>query len=828
MVERLAVGLDLARRELRVGVRRLLGRPGFTLVAAITLGLGIGATTAMFSVVRGVLLEPLPYQEPDRLVGLWHTGAGLGREEMHVSTGLYFTYLEENRVFEQVGLWDEAEVTVTGLESPERVDALVVSQSVLPLLGARPVAGHLFTASDDASDAPLTVVLSHGYWQRHFGGEASAVGQTLTVNGGEMEIVGVLPRSFNFPTMQADLYFPFRLDRSEAMVGRFNYQALARLRPGVTLEGAQADLERMLPMSVDKFPTEAWNRDRLRELALAPVVRPLKQDVVGDISTALWLVFGAVGLVLLIACANVANLLLIRAAGRRREVAVRTALGAGRAAVIREFLIEALVLGAIGGGVGVGLAFAALGLLSTMAPDALPLMERVGLDAGALGFAVAVSVLAVLAAVLLPVIQHSRPGDAGALRERVQYSAAGSGRSRDALAVAQVTLAFFLLIASGLMIRSFRALRAVDPGVENPGEVIVFGLFIPGSEVPDDRRAARTQQEILTQIEALPEVVSASIGSSVPMYGSRNNNSVYVEDFPVPEGVGAPSRRLVFVAPGYFETLGIPMLAGRAFDWRDVHQLRTAAVVTENFAREYWGAPGEAVGKRVREGAEGPWKEVIGVVGNVHDDGLSREATPVLYWPILVADFWGMEFFGYFGRSTTYAIRTAGPPTAALPAIRRAVWSVNPRLPLADVRTLQDVVDGSMARTSFTVVLLALAAAIALFLEVVGLYGVVAFSVSTRTREIGIRMAVGAATRDVTAMILGRGFALAGVGVAGGVLGALVVSRLMRTLLFGVAPVDPVTYVATAAILVVVTALASYVPARRAAAVEPMRVLKDY
>lgn len=822
---RVAETADRVWHDAALAVRRLRRQPGFTALASITLAIGIGATTAMFSVVHGVLLEPLPFAEPDRLVALWHTGSGPGRDVMHQSTGTYLTYREENRVFEEVGLWDNVQVTVTGLAEPERVDGMLVTQPTLPLLGVRPAAGRLFTAEDDAHGSAATVVLSYGYWQRSFGGDPDVVGRTLTVNGNAIEIIGVLPRDFRFPTIGADLFFPFRLDRAAARVGRFNYQVLARLRPGVTIAEAHADLERMIPLTVEKFP-DGWDLAKLRRLGLAPVVRTLKADVIGEVSRTLWLVFGAVGIVLLIACANVANLLLVRARARRREVAIRAALGAGRPGVAREFLLEGLALGLLGGSLGTGLAVVGLDLLRVLAPDTVPRLDQIGLDPLVLLFAGGISVFSVVVFALLPVLEYSRPDLATAFREHSPASTIRGGRSRDALAVTQVALALLLLVGSGLMIRSFEALRAVDPGFEGPAEVLTFRLFIPTAEVPDEREAARLHQEIVARIRAIPGVVAASMTNSVPMDGRNNNNSIFVEGFPVPVGEAAPSRRLKFVAPGYFETLQNPLLAGRTFEWADVHDVRTVAVVTENFAREYWDVPAAAVGGRIREGPNASWKEIVGVVGDVHDDGVDRDATAVLYWPFLVADFWGMEFFGYFSRSTVYAVRTTGNPTERLPAIRRAVWSVNPNLPLANIQTLEDLLDRSTARTSFTLTLLTIAAAVALILGVVGLYGVISYNVSARFREIGIRMAIGAERLDVTRMVLIQGLRLAGFGIFLGLIIALAFTRAMRSLLFEVEPVDPATYAFTAALLVTVAAAASYLPARRAAGVDPVQVLR--
>jgi predicted permease len=454
-------------------------------------------------------------------------------------------------------------------------------------------------------------------------------------------------------------------------------------------------------------------------------------------------------------------------------------------------------------------------------------LERIGLTPTVLLFSLGITLLAALAFSLLPALKYTHPNLITSLKEGGRGAGEGRQRhlSRNGLAVAQVSLALVLLIGSGLMIRSFQALRRVQPGFERPEEVLTFQLFIPSAEVADDRAVARTQEEILEHLSRIPGVASAATATSVPMDGRHNNNSTYVADFPVPEGDAPPSRRHKFVSPGYFETMGNPLLAGRSFTWADVHDMTTVAVVTENFAREYWDDPVEAIGKRIREGRAGEWKAIVGVVGNVHDDGVDRRPTSLVYWPLLVADFWGTEIFEW--RSTVYVVRAApGTPEDLLPQVREAVWSVNPNLPLASVRTLETIHQRSTARTSFALVLLTIAAAVALLLGIVGLYGVVAYSVSTRTREIGIRVAIGARRQDVTGMVIRQGLLLAGIGVACGFVAAVALTRLMEALLFGTEPVDPATYAATSAALIGVALLASYLPARRAASVDPMEALR--
>jgi len=678
---------------LRLAWRRLAAAPLFTVVAVITLALGIGANAAIFSVINGVLLRPLPFQEPERLVGVWHEAPGLGFDLVNQSPALHFNYREENRVFEDVGMWDDADVSVTGLEAPERVEALYLTEGTLQLLRAQPALGRAFSVEDDSPGTPETVILAWPYWQRKLGGDAGVLGRKLIVDGRPREVIGVMPREFRFLQNDPALLLPFRLNRSEAFMGNFSYQAVARLRPGVTLEQANTDVARMIPMGIEKFSTaDSLTLKMLEQARFAPNLRPLMQDAVGDVGQVLWVLLGTVGIVLLIACANVANLFLVRAEARQQELAIRTALGAGAGRIARELLSESLTLGLAGGALGLSLAYAGIRLLVAMGPESLPRLEEISVDVRVLLFTLAISVLAGLLFGLLPVLRYLRPRVAFALREGGRTLSEGRERhrARNTLAVAQIALALVLLVGSGLMIRTFQALRGVNPGFTTPEEVLTLRIFIPEAEVPDIEQAVRMHEQILRRIEAIPGVNSVGLSSSITMDGSDSNDPLFVEDHPTPEGQLAPIRRYKWISQKYFETMGNPILAGRGITWADIYRRAPVVMVTENLAREYWQDPAEAVGKRVKQSPPQPWREIIGVVADEYDDGVSQKPTATVYWPMLIREFWDE---GVYGRRTmAYAIRTARSGTSALlREVQRAVWSINPNLPLADVRTLDEM-----------------------------------------------------------------------------------------------------------------------------------------
>jgi predicted permease len=808
--------------------RRLWRSPLFTLVSLLTLGVGIGANTAMFSVVYGVLLRPLSFVEADRLVGVWHTAPGLGWDKVNQSPATYLTYREEGRVFEDIGLWNRASVSVTGREEPERVEALVVTDGMLPVLGIQPLFGRAFTREDDTPGAQETVILSHGYWQRKFGAAPDLLGQTLIVEGRPREIIGILPDSFRFLNVNAAVLLPFRLNRAEVFVGNFSFQGVARLKPGATIEQANADIERMLPMVMERFPLPpGFTREMFEETRLGPRVRPLSEDVIGDVGRVLWVLLGTVGIVLLIACANVANLFLVRTEGRQQELAIRAALGASRGRVAGELVKESLVLAVLAGALGMGLAAAGIRLLMAIAPEGLPRLHEIAIDRVVLLFTLVISLLAGLLFGLLPAARLRATRLAASLKEGGRGASDGRERHRlrNALVVSEIALALILLVAAGLMIRSFQAMRQVDPGFTNPGEVLTFRVSIPEALVSDLEQTIRTHEQIVRKIEQIPGVTSVGLTSSITLDGSHSSDPIFVEDFPTaPEGM-PPIRRFKWVSENLFETLGRRLVAGRTLTWEDAYTTRRVVVVSENFAREYWVQPENAIGRRIRNAPNDPWREIVGVVADERDDGVAAAAPAVIYWPLLLKDFWSEPLVAR--RALAYAVRSSRLASPNfIREVQQAVWSVNSGLPLANVRTLRDLAAQSMAQTSFAMVMLAIAAAVALFLGVVGIYGVIAYLAAQRTREIGIRMALGAQLGDVSRLFLRHGALLLGAGLLLGLAGAAALTRLMQSLLFGVSPLDLPTYAAVSVLLGGVALLASYLPARRAARVDPAIALR--
>ncbi len=812
--------------QLRLVFRRLLRTPGFAAVALLTLAVGVGANTAVFSVVRGVLLKPLPYPEADRLVGLWHEAPGLGFDVVNQSPATYFTYRDDGKIFEDVGMWDQGQVSITGLDQPEEVQAIWVTDGTLPLLGAGARVGRLFAAEDDLPDAAETVLLGHAYWQKRFGGEPSAVGQRLLVDGVEHEIIGVLPQGFRLLDRAPSIYLPFQFDRAEVRMGNFSYQALARLVPGATLAQANAEVERLIPVAVERFPG-AMTLQNLREARFGPKVRPLEVDVIGDIGNTLWVLMGTVGIVLLIACANVANLFLVRAEGRQVELAVRRAMGADRRSIAFEHLSETLTLSVLGGALGMGLAEIGLRFLRQLGPEGLPRLQEIGIDAQVLAVSIGLILLTGLLLGATPMLRRGA-GLVATLREGGRGGSAGQSRlqARNALVVGQVALALMLLIGSGLLLRTFGALRQVDPGFDAPEEVLTVRLALPEAEIAEPEAVVQTYQRLSDALAAIPGVVSVGASSSITMDGRDSNDALMVEGFPVPEGQIPPIRRFKWISEGYFETMGNPILAGRSITWADIHSRAPVAMVTADLAAEHWDSPAEALGKRMRQGGEdGPWREIVGVVGPEHDDGVDQEAVPTAYWPLAMRDFWQEE--EHVRRSMSFALRGEMPIGSGLRAeVQNAVWSVHPNVPLASLQTLQEILDRSMARTSFTLVMLGLASGVALLLGLVGIFGVTSYTVSQRTREIGIRMALGADRGEVRWLVLRQAVVLAVVGVGIGLLAAVGLTRSMASLLFGVEAFDPLTYGAVALLLIAFALFASAIPAGRAARLEPTVALR--
>lgn len=814
--------------ELRHVLRRLLRARLFTAVTLLTLAIGIGANTAIFSVVNGVLLKPLPFRDSDRLVSVWQTVQGLGIPEINACPATYFLYREESRTFEDIGLWRNESATVTGLAEPERVPTLALTDGTLPVLGVKPALGRIFSRQDDSPGAARTAMISWGYWQRRFGGDPAVLGRRIMVDGRAREVIGVLPEQFRFMNATPALVMPFQLNRGEVFIGNFSYQAVAKLKPGVTLAQANADVARMLPMLAQKFPpAPGMSMKMLEEIHLAPSVRPLKNDAVGDVAKVLWVLMATVGIVLFIACANVANLLLVRAEGRQQELALRAALGAGWLRIARELLLESVTLGLLGGALGLALAEGALRFLKLLAPTHLPRIDEIGIDLSVLLFTLLLSVLAGFLFGLVPVFKQARQHLSTGMREVGRTYSAGRERhrARSTLVVVQVALALVLLVGSGLMLRTFQALRHVNPGFSSPEQIQTLRISITGAQVKEPARVARMHNDILDKLAAIPGVTSVAITNAITMDGSNNNDPIFAEDHTYREGQIPEIRRYKFISPGLFHTMGNPLIAGRDVTWTDIYGQRPVILVSENLARELWGDPALAIGKRVRESPRGKWREVIGVAANERDDGVEKKAPAVAYWPLLVKNFWDEE--DRVQRSVAFAIRSNRAGSADfLKEIQRAVWSVNPDLPVAEVRTVKDLYDRSLARTSFTLVLLAIASGMALLLGVIGIYGVISYSVSQRTREIGIRLALGAPEGVVTQMFMRHGLLLTAIGVVCGIAGAVSLTRVMSALLFEVSPLDPATYAAVSGVLLAAAAIATYLPARRATDVQPVDALR--
>jgi putative ABC transport system permease protein len=821
--------------DVRYGLRMLRHNPVFTTVGLLTIAIGIGANAAVFTVVNSVLLKPLHYPNSEELVSLHQVApgaAGLADFEngLLLSPSMYFTYAENNRTFQSLGVWDTGTASVTGLAEPEQVRVVDVSDGVLQALDVTPEVGRWFSAADQVPNGPARAMLSYGYWQNRFGGDRSAIGRNIQVDSRPLEIVGVMPQGFRFVDADFDLIRPFQFDRGKLILAGFGFHGIARLKPGVTIAQANADLTRTLPIWMDSFSNGPGSNPHIYETwKITPMIRPLKQEVVGNVSEALWVVMGTIGLVILIACANVTNLLLVRVESRQQELAVRAALGAGRQRIISGLLVESVMLGMLGGIVGIGLAYAGVRFLAAIGPANLPRLSEISMDARTLGFAFLISVLSGLLFGLVPALKYAGPRASLELRSagRTISASRERHRARNLLVVGQMAMALILLVSAGLMIRTFEALRAVDPGFTDAQHLQVMRISIPDLLVPGAERVTRTQSQILDKLSAIPGVKSAGFASEMPMEGFDSDwDTIFIEDKTYPEGVLPPLHFYKHVSPGFFAAAGTRLIAGRELAWDDVYGLKPVVMVSENLAREEWGTPANAIGKRLTEDPGLPWREVIGVIQDVHEKGVQEKATEIVYWPPMVENLFGRGPAQPI-REVTFVIRSDRAGTQSfLNEVRQAVWSVNSNLPIASVRTMEDVYGKSMARTSFTLVMLGIASAMALALGIIGIYGVISYTVSQRMREIGIRLALGAQTTAVMSMVLKQGATLALTGVGIGLLAAFGLARLMASLLFGVTAHDPLTFAAVAAVLLVVALFACYFPARRAMKVDPMVALR--
>jgi predicted permease len=786
------------------------------------LALGVGATTAIFSVVKRVVIAPLPYPDSGALVRIVHNIGGI--EQAYFNDAIITTYIENARAFESLGVWSPsgAGVTITGDGEPEEVRALTASRGFFTTLAVQPQIGRSFSSEEDAPGSADTAMIGAGYWKQKYGGDASVVGRTIVINARPHQIIGVMPAHFAF-SGEFDVLLPLRIDPARP-VPFFYLNGVARMKPGVTLAQANADMARMLEIYFDKFRVNT-----ARAVRWTPSLVPLKQVVVGDVGATLWIMMGTIAVVLLMACANVANLLLVRAESRRQEFAIRAALGAKWTRVARALLVESMTLALAGGALGLAIAYGGLHLLVAVEPANLPRLSEISLDPTAVAFAVGITLSCGLLLGLMPIAKSFGPGfnRVPGVGARGMSPTRESQRSQNAIVAVQIALALVLLVSACLMIRSFYELRSVDPGFVRPHSLQTFGITIPRAVIPDLERVMRTQQAILDNIVGIPGVASAAFTTRLPMDPSdRWSMALAAEDKPDDGRTTPPNRQVKVVSPGTFQAFGTPMVAGRDFTWTDLYQAREVAIVSENLAREMWGSAQAALGKRIRQfyGAKGPWREIVGVSGDVYDDGVHRKAPATVYWP---AQLDAQLFAGYQPRRVSVVIRTDRAGTGSLlEELRQAVWSINPNLPLAHVATLDEFYDRSLSRTSFTLATLAIAGVMALLLGISGIYGVIAYAVAQRRREIGIRMALGAQARQIRALFLRSGLIVAAAGVLLGLGAAAAVTRLMQSLLFGVEPLDPLTFTAIPVVLAAAALVATYLPARRALRVDPVETMR--
>jgi predicted permease len=821
--------------DVRFGLRMLRRNPGFTVAGLLTIAIGIGANAAVFGVVNSVLLKPLNYPKSEELVFLHQVAPGAPgladfENGLLLSPSMYFTYAENNRTFQSIGVWDTDTANVTGLAEPEQVRVVDVSDGVLQALDVPPAVGRWLSAADQVPNGPARVMLSYGYWRRRFAGNRAAIGRNIQVDSRPLEIIGVMPRGFRFVDTDFDLIKPFQFDRGKLILAGFGFHGIARLKPGASIAQANADITRMLPIWMDSFTNGPGTNPHFYETwKITPMLRPLKQEVVGNVSAALWVVMGTIGLVMLIACANVTNLLLVRMEARQQELAVRVALGAGWQRLVSGLLVESVMLGLMGGVIGVGLAYAGVRFFAAIGPANLPRLTEISIDARTLGFAFVISVLTGLLFGLLPAFKYAGPRTSLELRgpARTISVSRERHRARNFLVVGQVAMALVLLICAGLMIRTFAALRTVDPGFTDARHLQLMRISIPEPLIPEAERVARTQNEILTKLNAIPGVRAAGFASDMPMEGFDSGwDCIFAQDKTYPDDVMPPLRLYKYISPGFLQVAGTRLVAGREFTWDEVYGLRPVVMISENLAREMWGSPSAAIGKQLREFPSMPWHEVIGVIQDVRQRGVQEKAPAIVYWPPMMEYLFGRKT-AETERSVTFVIRSERAGTESfLNEVRAAVWSVNSNLPVASVRTMGNVYGKSLARTSFTLVMLGIAGVMAMALGIIGIYGVISFVVSQRKREIGIRMALGAQGGDVVQMVLRQGATMALVGVTIGIVAALGLTRLMTSLLFGVTPRDPLTFGLVAALLMLVALLACYVPARRAMKVDPVVALR--
>ena len=814
-------------QDIRYGARMLLKNPGITFIVILALALGIGANTAIFSVVNAVLLRPLPYDEADRLVFLNETSKSMS--DISISYPNFSDWRDQNHVFEKIGVYNRSSYNLTGRGDAERIPTGQVSADLFAALRVNAAFGRLYTNDEDKPGGNPVVVLGYGLWQRRFGGDQSIINQQLTLNGKSYTVIGVLPQDFQYPS-RVDMWVPVgQLSGDQSWQQRGNHPGLygiARLKPGVTVAAAEADMKNIAANLDRQYPNEVGG-DSVR-------VQPMLEAYVSDVRGTLWVLFGAVAFVLLIACANIANLLLARAGARQKEMAIRAAMGAGRWRIVRQMLTESVLLSLVGGVLGLLIARWGIQLILWMSPNSIPRSQEIALDWRVLSFTIGVSFLTGILFGLVPAIQAGQIG----VHETLKESGRGTSRKqwlRSSLVIAEVASTLVLLVGAGLMIRSFYHLQQVNPGFSYE-HLTSFSISLPAKKYTNEDQRSTFFRRLTENLRTLPGVEAAAAASGLPLGNNGWQTSFVVDGQPMPERTQIPLMEACAVTPDYFRAMNIPLLHGRFFDDHDDRSFLSSqdlsklsdtqkqmaglnvAIIDEEFARRYWPNE-EAVGKRIRlgGGTEGPLLTVVGVVGRVKMESLSQDSNRVQ---------------GYLSAAqappsgVTVILKATGDPNTLLRSAREQVRAIDADQPIYNIRSMNDIRAESVAPERLNLTLLSIFAGIALVLAIVGIYGVMSYSVTQRTHEIGIRLAIGAQPRDVFRMILGHGMMLTLVGIGAGLLGAFGLTRLMATMLFGVKPTDPATFAGVALLLILVALIACYIPGRRATKVDPVNSLR--
>jgi putative ABC transport system permease protein len=805
-------------KDISYGIRSLLKHPGFTAIAVITLALGIGANTAMFSVINAVLLRPLPYRDPARLVTIWEESPDRGMYQMPVSLANLRDWIDQNQTFEQISAYTFTNLNLTGTGEPARLDTVRSSANLFPLVGATPVIGRSFLPEEDKEGGNHVVILGHALWQSRFGSDPGIVGKSLTLNNQSYTVVGVMASNSQFPVGfgymgkvlndPIDLYVPLAASGRETERGNYSFFAIGRLKPGATIDQARAEMTTIERRLEQQYPGG--------NTGIGISLVPTQEQTVKEIRPALLVLLGAVGFLLLIACANIANLLLARAASRKKEMAIRTALGASRLRVLRLLLTESLLLSLVGGGLGLLLAVWGTDALIALEPDNIPRLNEIGVDARVFAFTLAVSIVTGIVFGLIPGMHAAKPDLNEALKEgsRGSMGSAAGKRTRSVLVAVEVALSLVLLVGAGLMIKSFIRLQQTKLGF-NPENVLAVSLTLPESRYPEDRQQASFFQDALARLQSITGVQSAGATTSLPLTLSVNGSDFRIEGHPEPE----PGKEIIIntssVSPGYFHTLGVPLLMGREFSERDNKDAPQAAIINTDLARTYF--PNEdPTGKRIKFTDTESWISIVGVTADVKQLGQDIGVKPEIYFPYLQVP----------ASSMSLVVRTANEPLSLTGAVKTQIQLIDKDLPIDDAKTMEQLLANSRSGRRFNLILLTGFALVALVLAMVGIYGVMSYTVAQRTHEIGIRVAVGARSRDVFRMVIGQGMMLALIGVAFGLVGAFGLTRLMTSMLFGVEPTDPLTFVTIAVLLTAVALVACYIPGRRATKVDPLVALR--